>query len=172
MKIRFWRSREFVGQQAIATGKNLDLRTDAEIDPATLSIDARRAIVEYAGSYPGIFDGFSFSATGELREYPYRGKVGIRADVVSLAPEIADAAILQARAEALVRCEEVKREISEREAAQAAERAAHAVALAEREKLEARKSEARELLADEFKRLKDRIAELESELEDEDEDED
>ena len=149
------RSEEFVQAHRIATGENFPKEITVEVDTQDLNEECRRIVLAEAKGQYGDIRGITYRVTGLSTAIQ---RIAIDAEK----PNVEQICVALRIAQYIVDRINEKRdtEIAEREARRFV-----------REALEQRKSDARELLADEFAGLRRQIAELESQIPDDDEDE-
>lgn len=159
INVTITRSNEWVKAQRLATGDNVPNEVVVSVDPAGLSVDVRKRLIDWMGSY-GDIKKLPFDNTFNPNQYANYGTIPFVVNEMIPSREQIDAAIATAFSELDQKRAEYLAAKQEREEQQAAEKAEKA------EKAQ-RLTEARTLLADEIGKLtaeRDKLSQQRDEL--------
>lgn len=154
MKVTLTRSKQWVLAERVNSGTNVPDTVVVDVDPASLTVDSRRAVLEAAGGkYPDEIGCLAYNQEFEVRAGTYGyGVARFDCDTHNPTPEDAANAIESA----LCKIEADRKEHQRLEAERNAERQRKAEEKAERDR---KLAEARELLADDLCKSEQRLAE-------------
>ena len=159
INVTITRSNKWVKAQRLATGDNVPNEVVVSVDPAGLSVDVRKRLIDWMGSY-GDIKKLPFDNTFNPNQYANYGTIPFVVNEMIPSREQIDAAIATAFSELDQKRAEYLAAKQEREEQQAAEKAEKA------EKAQ-RLTEARTLLADEIGKLtaeRDKLSQQRDEL--------
>ena len=74
VKITITRSKQYVADRQIALGINVPADVEVEIDPATLTTEARRLLIESYGIYPTLLRGIQYGSDFVISSYSCYGR--------------------------------------------------------------------------------------------------
>jgi len=152
------RSSEWVRSRRLATGQNIREDITVKVNPADLSLESRTFLLDYGfGSYPDVNGSLKFNQQLQWDRRSFYGSISLFADSDSPTPEQIDQAIADADTQLADKRREWEINTAERKAKEEVERKA-------KEEKAAAISAARELLADEIGKLKERGTESEKNL--------